>query len=738
MRYSAVALVAALTAAVSASPMAKRDAPSSNIRPYPSQSGRPFPSRGPRSSGAFPSWAPNPSHSPMPHDMSSDCELCNFSHFYYSDQCDDECKYTYDVYYYYEDCGCDKSAQPPYPTYECTTTAAPAPTTPTYSQNTVTVYVPPTEGCEEFLKKFPTCTYCETEAAATTYCETTVTSKTKTTQYVTSTPITRTANTKIVCETCEEEEETCGVATVTVTVSTTPCTTLATVTPCAGCVEQYVTTQGQLVSSCITSTSACSTYCTETTASMCVYGAMTTTVTYPTTITYTATTSCGSGDSFCNVNGQQYPCPTTVYYETVTECATGVFTLGGMTSACPTSACTVTYPTYCPATTTYAWYSTVTSACESCPVATVTAAECLMTSINTGYVATSTYCATAGVYTCGTEVVTIATPTWYHYVELCPTQYVCTYEEWCKQNRHFVVYEYIGTYLQEVYECDMNEYYEYGLWVHPVPTSQYFPQPTIVIINDIEINITVAPTWYVYDTTVTETTTSTVTSTVTGAIRPTTQNNPFSSLPSGAPSSNPSAPAPTGTFSLAGLVNGEPVVLVIVDGQLEASIDPNAVGAVFLPITNGILQDSNGNVCGLSALGATVTCAPPTSRMAKRGLSVTWKEGVDGPVCMYNGQPLVYSACSSSNTTYSVNLDVSAENGCAAFDPVKTTPGAQPDETPTGTPTAPTSAPTGEPTMTGTGPQSVAPSSAPSSAPNNTNNTNQTHQRRDFQRRFVF
>src|SRR3981189_1129850 len=103
MRFSAVALVAAMTAAVSASPMVKRDPPASSLRPYPSQSGRPFPSRGP-----FPSRKPNPGHKPMPHNMASDCTLCNFDHYYYSTDCDNECKYSYDVYYYYEDCDvCD-------------------------------------------------------------------------------------------------------------------------------------------------------------------------------------------------------------------------------------------------------------------------------------------------------------------------------------------------------------------------------------------------------------------------------------------------------------------------------------------------------------------------------------------------------------------------------------------------------------------------------------------------------
>ena len=713
------------------------------MRPYPSMSGRPFPSRGP---APFPSWKPNSSHQPMPTTMAEDCEICDYSHFYYSSECDDECKYSYDVYYYYEDCDvCDKSLQPAYPTYDCTTTAAPAPT---YHQNTVTVYVEPTEGCEEFLKNHPTCTYCET----------TVTSKTKATSYVTKTPVTTAVCTG---ESCNEE---CGVATVTVTVSTTPCTTLATVTPCAGCAEQYVTTQGQLVSSCVTSTSACSTYCTETSASLCVYGAMTTTVTYPTTITYTATTSCGSETDYCDILGKQYPCPTTVYYETVTECTTGVFTLGGMTSACPTSACTVTYPTYCPDTTTYAWYSTVTSACESCPVATVTAADCAITSIKSGYKATSTYCATPGVYTCGTETVTIAKPTWYHYVELCPTQYVCSYEEWCQNNKHFIVYEYIGVYLQDVYECDVNCYEETGLWVHPIPTSMYFPQPTIVIINDIEINITVAPTWYSWTTYVTETTTSTVTSTVTspypsGSVNPTNR----SIAPSSYPSAAPSGPVgETQAFSLVGTVDGVPAVLIALDGQLQATTDPNAVATTFNPIADGVLTDSDGNVYGLAALGSPVTYSAP-SGLTKRDLNIVWINGSDGPIATYNGEDLVYSACSTgTNGTSSINLDVSSVSGCSSFTPFAAAPGTTPSEegstpssapsaapsttgtspssAPSGNSAAPSSGPTGTPSPSSspTASESAAPSSAPSSAPNATNGTNVTVQRRDFQRRFVY
>jgi len=638
-------------------------------------------------------------------------------------------------------------------TPECTTT-------PVWTPKTVTVYVEPTEGCEEFLKNNPTCVYCEET------CETTVTSKTKMTAYVTSTP--KTPATQVVCETCEE---TCAAATVTVTVSTTPCTTLATVTPCAGCVEQYVTTQGQLVSSCITSTSACSTYCTETEAALCVYGAMTTTVTYPTTITYTATTSCGTNTDYCNVLGQKYPCPTTIYYETVTECATGVFTLGGITAPCPTSACSVTYPTYCPATTTYAWYSTITSACESCPVATVTAGDCSITSIKTGHKATSTYCSTPGVYTCGTETVTIATPTWYYYVELCPTQYVCSYEEWCSNNKHFIVYEYIGVYLQDVYECDVNEWEETGLWIYPFPTSCYFAQPTIAIINNIEINITVAPTWYTYTTYATETTTSTVTSTVTGSVNPAS----LSVTPS-SPASSAAAPSST-PFALTGEINGVPVVLVALNGELQASSDPNAVATTFLPIgADGVLQSSTGDIFGLVALGDPITYSSQ-GRLHRRNLDIQWQYSGNVPVAYYNGAPLVYSACSTGANSSSINLDLSAVSGCASFSPVAGTPGVTPGDLTTtssapsaapstSAPVSSTSAPSGSPSASPTAtsgpsaepsasPSGVAspssspspsasvngtsPSASPSASPSSSlNNTNGTVVRRDFQRRFVY
>src|SRR5277367_4686119 len=154
MRYSVAAFIAALTASASAaSPMNERgDGPLSSLRPYPSQSGRPFSTKGPISSKApFPTgWKPNSNHKPMPSSMA---EECDYDHFYWSSDCDDECKYSYDVYYYYEDCtACDKSLQPAYPTYECTTVVEPTECTtgvlPTYSQKTFTVTVEPSEGCE--------------------------------------------------------------------------------------------------------------------------------------------------------------------------------------------------------------------------------------------------------------------------------------------------------------------------------------------------------------------------------------------------------------------------------------------------------------------------------------------------------------------------------------------------------------------------------------------------------------
>lgn len=790
MRYSTVAFIAALTAsAAAASPMninKRGGSPQSSMRPYPSGSGLPFPTKGPVTSPVpFPSWKPNPSHKPMPSSMAEECDY--YDHFYWSSDCDDECKYSYDVYYYYEDCtACDKSLQPAYPTYECTTvvesTDCSTAAAPTYTQKTVTVTVEPTEGCDEFLKANPACTYCET----------TVTSKTQATSYVTSTPCTT-----------ETEEATC--AAVTVTITTTPCTTLATITPCVGCNEEYVTEQGQTVSSCITSTSACSTYCTETSASMCVYGAMTTTVTYPTTITYTATTSCASTDSYCDVWGKQYPCPTTIYYETVTTCTTGVFTLGGMTSECPTSACTVTYPTYCPTTTTYAWYSTVTSACESCPVATVTAADCSITSVTTGYKATSTYCPTPGVYTCGTDTVTVPSPTWVYYVELCPTNYVCSYEDWCSSKKHFIVYEYIGTWLQDMHECDTDEWEQTGPWVHQVPASKYFPEPTICIINDIEINITIAPTWYTYNTWTTDTTTTTTTTTWTtptwapsgsgypsGSIRPQSRGSHPSSAPGSSPSSPPvvSNPGtyPPGSFSLTGSIGGVDVVLVAVNGQLVGSTDPNAVGTAFLSITDGILEDTDGNIYVLVGLNQPITYHAGPVRLAKRDLDIFW---LPGPVATLANSTLSYSACNSTGAA-TIDLGFGTVPGCGGFTPVVVDPGSNPagvapSSGPSSTPAGPTSTglsgpqgngtfPTSSPTG-GSGPQqtsnpsgspsgnapapaptgsnngtngSPAPAPAPAPTPSNGNNStnnstdnstapsNSTVFRRDFQRRFVY
>jgi hypothetical protein len=746
-------------------------------RPYPSASGRPYPSKKAAATTTkppFPNWSPNPSHIPMPISMAEECDY--FDHFYYSSECDDECQYEYDVYYYYEDCeDCDKSLQPAYPTYECVVTEAAEATTAAITQNTVTVTVEPTEGCEEFLKNNPTCVYCESESEPeATSCETTVTSLTKATSYVTSAAE-------------EEAEETC--AAVTVTVTTTPCSTLATLTPCAGCEEEYVTEQGQTVTSLVTSTSVCTTYCAETEAATCVYGAMTTTITYPTTVTYTATTSCAGTASYCEVLGSRYPCPTTIYYETATYCTTGVYTFGGMESDCPTSAGSVTYPTYCPSPTTYAWYSTITSACESCPVATITAADCEITSCTTTYTATSTYCPTAGVYTCGTETVTVAAATWVYYVEPCPTNYVCSYDDWCSDSQHFVVYEYIGTYLADTYECDMDS------WVEPCPTSQYFPEPTICVINDIEINITVAPTWYTWNTYTTTTTTTKYPwhphssgAPRSGAPHPSGRppvgapGGPPSGAPGGPPSGAPGGPpsggAPSGPhgsgspFSLYGNVGGIRFILIAESGVLGASPDLSIVGTIFEPISNHQFQDSNGHVYGIEALGDVIEYTGGSTRFAKRDIDIIWIQGPNGPVATYLNQSLVYSACTSGDTT-TINLDAGVVDGCSGLTLQMLAAGATlsslgnstlgvngtaPAPAPSGPPsgsngTSPPPSPADPPSPAGppsgpgnnTSPPSGAPLSAPVPAPapapssNNTNSTgNSTVQRRDFQRRFVY
>jgi len=107
----------------------------------------------------------------------------------------------------------------------------------------------------------------------------------------------------------------------------------------------------------------------------------------------------------------------------------------------------------------------------------------------------------------------------------------------------------------------------------PVPTSQYFSEPTICIINDVEINVTIAPTWYVWNTNVTETTTTTY-------LHPTGGGGPASGTqhPSGLPSASgccrpvgaPAGPGGSGPFSLSGVVNGVTLVLIALNGILSS------------------------------------------------------------------------------------------------------------------------------------------------------------------------
>ena len=73
-----------------------------------------------------------------------------------------------------------------------------------------------------------------------------------------------------------------------------------------------------------------------------------------------------------------------------------------------------------------------------------------------------------------------------------PHNYVCSYGDWCSNKKRFIVYEQQRNYLEEVYECDMDEYQQTGIWLHPVPPRKHFLEPALVV--NVEINIAIAPT----------------------------------------------------------------------------------------------------------------------------------------------------------------------------------------------------------------------------------------------------
>ena len=220
--------------------------------------------------------------------------------------------------------------------------------------------------------------------------------------------------------------------------------------------------------------------------------------------------------------------------------------------------------------------STVVTPCGVCAPSTVTAWTQVITSTTTSTYPTSTYCPTPGYYKeCSCQ---IESPQWIYFDTPCEVEYACPYQDWYFMNSK-IVYVYVKNNGQQLGSWQEN-WNMYPTMV-PNPVVTYFPNPTIVVINDITINITNAPTYYTYTTTATSTVTSVSTVTAT-------------------PAPNPGAGTPVQTFKLVGTLNGQTGVIVQEGGNLVFVPGDSTAGVAFTLTSTGELMTANGQYVSLS------------------------------------------------------------------------------------------------------------------------------------------
>lgn len=222
--------------------------------------------------------------------------------------------------------------------------------------------------------------------------------------------------------------------------------------------------------------------------------------------------------------------------------------------------------------------STVVTPCGACAPCTVTAWTQSITSTTTSSYPTSTYAPTAGYYEeCSCQ---IDSPQWIYFDTPCEVEYSCPYQDWYFMNSK-TVYVHVHKNGQDL--GSWEEHWDLNPTIIPSPIVTYFPTPTIVIINDITINVTAAPTYITYTTTATSTVTSV--STVTAA--PTDV-------------ANPGAGTPVQTFKLSGTLNGQDGVIVQQGGNLVFVPGDSTTGVAFTLTSTGELMTANGQYVSLS------------------------------------------------------------------------------------------------------------------------------------------
>jgi hypothetical protein len=245
-----------------------------------------------------------------------------------------------------------------------------------------------------------------------------------------------------------------------------------------------------------------------------------------------------------------------------------------------------------------------------------------------------------------------------------------------------------------------HEHWDLNPTVVPTPVVTYFPNPTIVVINDITINVTVAPTYITYTTTATSTVTSV--STVTAA-------------PTG-------AGTPVQTFKLAGTLNGVTGVIVQQGGSLVFVPGDSAAGVAFTLTSTGELMTANGQYVSLTFSNGNGSPFTYGAALHKRAIADGTYFGIftaSGSFGMsINGTTITVQICGANALSGSDGL----MNGCTQITltitsvdaPISSAPASAPASTPasSGIP-APSSSPASFEPMSI--PTSAIPSEIPSS-----------------------
>src|SRR5579859_1498218 len=349
--------------------------------------------------------------------------------------------------------------------------------------------------------------------------------------------------------------------------------------------------------------------------------------------------------------------------------------------------------------------STTVTVCDVCTPCIITAWTQCITSTTTSIYPTSTYCPKPGYYKeCDC---TIDYPQWIYYDISCDVEYVCPYQDWY----------FLETKVVEVFVKVNNVIYnsvqeEWNIIIVPTPVVTYIVNPTIIVVNDITIDVTIAPTYITYTTDVTKTETKTITATVypsaspsgnvnpdsrhpsvgpssvpssipnggpsvipsfvpSGSQLPIPSTAPQSVAPSAAPSTGPDTGSPVSTFKLLANIGGTDAVIMQQSGSLVLTPATNSTtGVAFTLLSSGEMMTPDGQYVSLTFTNGEAgefTYGPKLSKreLMKRAIADGTYYGVfsaDGGFRMtIDGEALTIQVCGDGNV---LSAGVGAMGGC--------------------------------------------------------------------------